>query len=228
LPNAVGLFVTRVADGRAGLVGLLHRVVRWRIGLKWYAIALFAPIAMAFLALALHVLLGNGAPGFAPASQLLPILLIAVFTGGLGEELGWRGTALPRLQARWNAFISSLILGVLWGLYHLPAFLLSGLPQQSLPLMSFMVASLGLTVLISWTFNHTGGSLIPVFLYHCAFNFIGNAAGIFGVPALFRLFACVVSVAAIAVTVGDWTRFTQPATGSPQGGGLYHENRSRA
>jgi membrane protease YdiL (CAAX protease family) len=228
LPNAVGLFVTGVADGRAGLRELFQRVVLWRIGLKWYAIALFAPIAMAFLTLGLYALLGNGAPGFAPASQLLPILMIAVFTGALGEELGWRGTALPRLQARWNALTSSLILGVLWGLYHLPAFLLSGLPQQSLPLLSFMVAALALTVLISWTFNHTGGSLIPVFLYHCAFNFIGNAAGIFAVPALFWLLAGVASVAAVAVIALDWSRFTRPAAGSVSAIGGYSEDRSRA
>jgi membrane protease YdiL (CAAX protease family) len=214
LPNAVGLIVTGLADGRAGLRELFQRVGLWRIGLKWYAIALFAPVAMALLAIGICVFLGNGAPDLARAGQLFPILLGAVFTEAMGGELGWRGTALPRLQARWNAFISSLVLGVLWGLYHLPAFLLSGLPQHGLPLLSFMVAALALTVLISWMFNHTGGSLIPVFLYHCAFNFIGNATGIFAVPALFWLFAGVVSVAAVAVILCDWRCFSRRTTGS--------------
>ena len=179
LPNGVGLLVTGVAGGRAGLRGLFSKVVLWRISLKWYAIALFVPTITAFLAIGLNMLFGNAVPDSAPASQLLPIVLIAVFTGALGEELGWRGTALPRLQGRWNALISNLILGVLWGLYHLPSFLLSGLPLQDAPLVPFMVASIAMTILISWTFNHTGGSLIPVFLYHFAFNFIGNATGIF-------------------------------------------------
>jgi membrane protease YdiL (CAAX protease family) len=172
---------------------------------------------MAFLAIGLYALSGNGVPGLAPASQLLPIALGAVFTGAMGEELGWRGTALPRLQARWNVLISSLILGVLWGLYHLPSFLLVGLPLQGLPLVPFMVAALGLTILISWTFNHTGGSLIPVFLYHFAFNFIGNASGLFGLPALLWSLAGICGVVAIAVIALDWARFTRFAIASTDG-----------
>jgi len=217
LPNGVGLLVTGVAGGRAGLRELFSKVVVWRIDLKWYAIALFVPTTMAFLAIGLYTFFGNAVPDFAPASQLLPIVLLAVFTGAMGEELGWRGTALPRLQARWNALISSLILGVLWGLYQLPSFLLSGLPLQNLPLIPFMVAALGITILISWTFNHTGGSLIIVFLYHFAFNFIGNVTGSFGVPVLFWVLAGICSVVAIAVIVLDWTRFTRPATASTEG-----------
>lgn len=216
LPNGVGVFVTGVAGTRAGLRELFSKVVLWRIGLKWYAIALFLPIAMGFLAIGLYTLFGNAVPDFAPATQLLPIVLLAVFTGAMGEELGWRGTALPRLQARWNALISSLILGVLWGLYHLPSFVLSGLPLQDLPLIPFMVAALGITILISWTFNHTGGSLIIVFLYHFAFNFIGSATGIFGVPALLWLFAGICSVVAIAVIALDWARFTRLTTPSTE------------
>jgi membrane protease YdiL (CAAX protease family) len=210
LPNAVGVFVTWVAGGRKGLRELFSRVVLWRIGLKWYAIALAVPIILVFLAIGLYQVLGNAAPDPVPASQLWPIFLSAVFTGAMGEELGWRGTALPRLQARWNALISSLILGVLWGLYHLPSFLLSGLPLKDMPLLPFMVAALGLTVLVTWTFNRTGGSLIPVFLYHFAFNFIGNATGIHGIPALLWLLAGICSLAAMAVVSLDWARFTRP------------------
>lgn len=217
LPNIVGLLVTGIAGGREGLRELFSKVVLWRIGLKWYAVALFVPIAAAFLALGLYVLMGNTAPGFAPANQLLPIFLVAVFTGAMGEELGWRGTALPLLQSRWNALVSSLVLGVLWGLYHLPSFLLSGLPLNDIPLIPFMVAALAITVLVSWTFNRTSGSLIPVFLYHFAFNFIGNAAGIFGIPALLWLLAGVCSVMAVAVIALDWNRFTRPFYESTEG-----------
>lgn len=217
LPNSVGLLVTGVAGGQAGLRELFSKVVLWRISLKWYVIALFVPITIAFLAIRLYMLIGNPLPDFAPANQLLLIILIAVFTGAMGEELGWRGTALPRLQARWNALISSLILGVLWGLYHLPSFLLSGLPLQNLPLLPFMLGALGISILISWTFNQTCGSLITVFIYHFAFNFIGNATGIFVVPELFWLFAGICSLVAIAVITLDWTSFTRPATASTEG-----------
>jgi hypothetical protein len=113
--------------------------------------------------------------------------------------------------------ISSLILGLLWGLYHLPAFLLSGFPQQELPILPFIVAALALTVLVTWTFNHTGGSLIPVFLYHFSFNLMLNVTGIIGLPALFSLLAGIASVAAIAVIAIDWRRFTTLATRSTEG-----------
>jgi membrane protease YdiL (CAAX protease family) len=217
LPNAVGLLVVGVADGRAGLRELFSKVVLWRVDLKWYAVALSAPIAMTFVAIGLYTVLGYAAPDAPPASQLLPIALGAVFTGAMGEELGWRGTALPRLQARWNALTSNLILGVLWGLYHIPAFLLSGLPLKDMPLIPFMVAALGLTTLITWTFNRTGGSLIPGFLYHCAFNFIGNATGAFGVPALLWVLAAICGVTAVAVIALDWARFSRPLIASREG-----------
>ncbi len=211
LPNAVGVFVTGVAVGRAGLRELFGRAVLWRIGLSWYAIALSLPVTMTYLAIGLYVLLGNGVRDPAPAGQLLPMALEAIFLGAMGEELGWRGTALPRLQARWNALVSSLILGLLWGLYHLPSFFLSGLPLQDMPLIPFMLVALGLTILISWTYNRTGGSLVPVFLYHCAFNFAGNATGANGVPALLWLLAGVCGIAALAVIALDWARFTRSA-----------------
>jgi membrane protease YdiL (CAAX protease family) len=217
LPNAVGVFVTWLAGGRQGLRELFRRVVLWRIGLKWYGIALSVPIILAFVAIGLYRVLGNTAPDPAPASQLWPIFLSAVFTGAMGEELGWRGTARPRLQARWNALTSSLILGVLWGLYNLPSFFLSGLPLEDMPLLPFMVTALGLTTLVTWTFNRTGGSLIPVFLYHFAFNLIGNATGIYGTAALLWLLAGLCGVAAMAVVALDWARFTRPRATSTEG-----------
>lgn len=216
LPNAVGLLVTGVAGGRTGLQQLFRRVVLWRIEPKWYAVAFLLPIAITLAAIGLSALFGKAVPVFAPASQLLPIVLVALFTGATGEELGWRGTALPQLQARWTALTSSLVLGVLWGLYHLPSFLLSGLPLQDAPLIPFMFAALGLTILVSWTFNHTRGSLITVFLYHFAFNLILNVTDILSAPALFWLLGGICLVVAIAVIALDWAPFTRSATASAE------------
>jgi CAAX protease family protein len=211
LPNAVGLVITAVADGRAGLSELFHRVLLWRIKLKWYLIAFFLPIILAFLAIGIYALTGHAIPDFAPTSQLLLIVFTCLFTGAMGEELGWRGTALPRLQTRWNALISSIILGVLWGLYHLPSFLLSGLPLQNAPLIPFMLGALAITILVTWTFNHTNGSLIPVFLYHFSFNLILNVTGIISYPTLFGLFTAITLVASILVVVLERISIVQPA-----------------
>jgi len=191
-----------------------RRIVLWRIGIKWYASALSVPVMVAFLAIGLNLIFQGPKPEFIPASQLLPIVLIAVFTGALGEELGWRGTALPLLQDRWNPLVSSLILGVLWGLFHLPSFFLSGMPLQETPIIPFMVMTIFYTFLITWTFNHTSGSLIPPFLYHFAFNFIGNATGIFGIPYLLNVLAGIYGVIAIVVIACDWSVFTRSANSS--------------
>ena len=218
LPNGIGLLVTGVAGGRAGLRELFGRVVLWRINVKWYAIASFVPAAVAFLAIGLWALLGNAVPDFASADMLLPLILLAVFTGATGEELGWRGTALPRLQARWNVLTSSLVLGVLWALYHLPSFFLSGMPLENAPLITFMVGTVGINVFISWIFNHTGGSLLMMFLFHFALNLMGNVTGIYSAPALFGLLAAIYCVVAIGVIVFDWGLFTQltcPSTKRP-------------
>jgi membrane protease YdiL (CAAX protease family) len=212
LPNAVGILVTAAAGGRPALRELFNKVILWRIPFKWYLAATLLPPAIAFLAIGIYRLSGHPMPTFASLNQLPVILLLCLFTGAMGEELGWRGTALPRMQGRWNPLVSSLILGVLWGLYHLPSFLLSGLPLEEAPLIPFMLGALGLTVLVSWTFNHTRGSLIAVFLYHFAFNFILNLTGIPGDARLFWWLGWTCIAAAAIVVLLDWKRFTQRIT----------------
>jgi len=216
LPNIVGLIVTGVASGRTGLRELFSKIVLWRISFKWYVFAVFIPTILALLAIGLDFLFSNAKPEFAPQNQLIPIILLSIFTGAMGEELGWRGTALPRLQARYNALSSGLLLGVFWGLYHLPSFLLSGLPLKNAPLIPFMFGAIGLTIFVSWTFNHTSGSLIPVFLYHFMFNFILNVTGIPNNPNLFWLLGSLCVIAAFLIVVFDRNRFTQSLTTSTE------------
>ena len=216
LPNIVGVFITGMAGGRKGLAEMASKIVLWRISFKWYVMAALLPLAIPFLSRWIYKLMGNPVPGVVPLDQIPFLLFVSIFTGAMGEELGWRGTALPRLQARWNALISSLILGVLWGLYHLPSFLISGLPLQDAPLIPFMLGALGLTVFVSWTFNHTRGSLIAVFLYHFAFNFAINAAGIPSDSSLFWLLGCVCLFVASLVVILDWTHFTRKMTASTE------------
>lgn len=212
LPNVIGILVTAIAGGRPALNELFNKVILWRIPFKWYLVAMLLPPTIAFTAIGIYWLLGYSIPSFAPLNQWPLVILLCIFTGAMGEELGWRGTALPRLQARWNALISSLILGVLWGLYHLPSFLLSGLPLKDAPLIPFMLDALGLTILVTWTFNHTSGSLIAVFLYHFAFNFILNVTGIPGDSTLLWWLGWVCIVIAAIVVILDWKRFTRNIT----------------
>ena len=127
-PFLAALVVLAVTEGKSGVMGLLRRMVRWRVGLQWYAVALLLPIVVTLAAAALNVfLLGaqrtSSAADLGGWSSFLLLFLLSLFIPGLAgtwEEPGFRGYALPRLQFRYSALIASLILGVLWAFWHLP------------------------------------------------------------------------------------------------------------
>jgi hypothetical protein len=125
-PFLAALVVLMVAHGKSGVVGLLRRMVRWRVGLRWYAVALLLPVGLAVAATVLNVLLGAQAPspaelgGWTSLFSTLAIVLLVPGVGGAWEEPGWRGYALPRLQTGRSALSASLILGVLIVGWHVP------------------------------------------------------------------------------------------------------------
>jgi membrane protease YdiL (CAAX protease family) len=97
---------------------------------------------------------------------MVPVALVFAFPNTLGEELGWRGFALPRLQAKYNALVSSTILGLFWGFWHIPLWIAFG--QTRLPLFIDVVSMVQLAILYTWVYNSTGGSLLLVWLFHVA------------------------------------------------------------
>jgi membrane protease YdiL (CAAX protease family) len=139
-PTLAALILTAQLDGRQGVRLWLSQLSRWRVGLRWYAFAILGPTCIALLALGLDLLLGGSAPslasittrfGLAPNQLslfglLLPFIFLVTLVGGgpIAEELGWRGYAQPRLQARIGAGRAGLLIGVLWSLWHVPLFLL--------------------------------------------------------------------------------------------------------
>ena len=208
LPNIAGILITGVNDERDGLRRLFGRVVRWQVGYKWYVIAWWAPVVITMLALSIYALSGNALPAIVPEAMVVPLLLFNVILGPLGEELGWRGTALPLMQERWNVSTASLVLGVVWGLYHLPTFILPGLPQNNVPPLAFLLGAMAFNIFMVWMFNHTHGSLIMPFLAHWAFNFINSATGVYSVPALLWLIAGLWWIVAAAIIASEQVRFT--------------------
>jgi uncharacterized protein len=218
IPNLVGLAVTARTDGRAGLGHLFGRVVRWRFGWWWYAIAVSLPPAAVVLAIGIGMLLGLAAPRVSTDVAVLgPLLLVNLLAGPLGEELGWRGTALPRLLSRWGALISSLVLGLAWWTFHTPGFLLDLFPPGFSP-VSALLGALALTVLITWMFNQTGGSLIPGALTHLSINFVTTTTGVVASPVLYGLTVGVLVIAAGTVVLvfgrERLIRFAPPGTGA--------------
>lgn len=186
VPGLLVFALTRVADfsfsiagvvliwmtaGRPGLRTLASRLTRVRIGWQWYLVALL-PVVL-YTAAAVFagvtddaVALTVDASPAAIRAVLFAIdggLLVTLFLrGALGEELGLRGFALPRLQERTNPFHASLVIGVLWGLWHLPVLV----GREPLIVVVFLLLAIGLSFVFTWLFNGSGGSLVPVLLFH--------------------------------------------------------------
>ena len=170
-PMVTALIVTALIGGKDGLKALLRRQVQWRVSIGWYAVAIGLPIALELVTVALNVAMGAHAPtwdGMRPWPTILGMTaLYAVFSGPLGEELGWRGFALPRLLGRfaarpYGALVASLILGVIHAAWHLPLLLIG---EQDVPsLLGPIVAA----ILITWLFQHVRGSVLLVVLFHAA------------------------------------------------------------
>ena len=171
VPSVLGVLFVALLRGRSGVRILLGRLLRARIGLRWYlaAVALAVP---ALCAVWISTLLGGPSPVVVTTiSAVVVSFLFSIFPGSaVGEELGWRGFALPRLQARHSALAASLIVGAAWGIYHLPLFLL-GSPTRPLALfLPFAIGSVIMSIFYTWMYNGTGGSLLIVVLLHATTN----------------------------------------------------------
>lgn len=170
-PLAAALFVTWQSGTTREF---LQRGWRLKVGLRWYLFALFAPAVLMIAAIAIHVALGGVAPTFPLWHQwpLVVVNFVAVLLigGPLGEEFGWRGFALPRLQEKLGFWGSSVALGVIWALWHLPLFWLDDAPQNQIPFVLFFLMTIPLSVLFAWLFNKTGGSVLLAMLFHGAVN----------------------------------------------------------
>jgi membrane protease YdiL (CAAX protease family) len=185
-PALAAYIMIRITAGKAGLLGLRSRLRQWRVGWQWYGFILLGIPASMVLGVAVL-------PGALASFRGLPrpflvsylISFVAIFLGGgpLGEEPGWRGFALPRMQSRYGALRATLLLGVLWTGWHLPDFLTSAQKGGSgtdvsvfwvgLPL--FFLEVMALSVIFTWVFNHTHGSVFIAMVLHASYNTFGTA-----------------------------------------------------
>lgn len=186
---AVGAFVmTGVVEGKAGIVRLLRRCIQWRVGIQWYVFLLLGvPLIIVLGTIVVPGALGSFQPIVGPLLVAYPMAFVLTFLlgGPLGEEPGWRGFALPRLQERNGPVWGSVILGVLWALWHFPLFWSGVWTPPTIPnMVMFVVMITGLTVMMTWVFNHAAGSVLITMLMHASFNTFANkiAAPLFPAP----------------------------------------------
>jgi membrane protease YdiL (CAAX protease family) len=174
-PLVAALVITAVVDGRRGLRELGSRMLRWRIGWQWYAVALLVPLALVLGTGGLNVALG------APRSVILELsiseavllfalrLVVPVFSP-IGEEPGWRGFALPRLLDGGSPLGATVILAPLVALWHVPLIFIE---SEDLPPI-FLLTTVAVTFFYTWLFVHTGGSVFITILAHAAEGLIGR------------------------------------------------------
>ena len=178
-PAMAAITMVGVIEGKAGLRGLRSRVGIWRLGWKWYLFILLGIPAMFMIGVIFQPGAVAGFLGVTPVVLVsYPVYYVAVwFAGGpLGEEIGWRGFALPRMQPRYGPLRGTLLLGVLWTFWHLEDFLTKaqgGGPGTGWAVFFtnfpiFLTAVVGLAIVMTWLFNHTRGSIFAAISAHAS------------------------------------------------------------
>jgi membrane protease YdiL (CAAX protease family) len=174
-PFLAAIVVLALTEGKAGIVGLFRRMVRWRVAPGWYAVALLLPAVLTAVATMLNVMLGAQAPSPAQLGawpgilSTFAIVLLIPGVGGAWEEPGWRGYAVPRLQHGRSALVASLILGVLIAGWHLPLIVVG---QVYYPDIALILAAV---IVFNWVFNNAKGSVLIIMLMHAANNAVSGS-----------------------------------------------------
>jgi len=164
-PGISGIFLVWRHYGLKGLGSFFRRLTLWRAPIQWWLFLLLGIPVIIYAAAAIKGTIGNPFP-FSPWIMVFPALIQSLLLGPMGEEFGWRGLALPLLQRRFAPFWASLILGVVWALWHAPAFVMSGTPQSAWSFGPFFLGLIAITVIMTPLFNASRGSLLIAILYH--------------------------------------------------------------
>lgn len=206
-PNLAAVVVTGVTEGKSAVKRLFAGWLRWRMSAWWYVFGL-APILIAFASAGLFIAFGDGDASEVTTrlstSGFVLMLLFHTIQGATGEELGWRGFALPGLQKRFSPLVSALILGLVvsgWhGLLHLVS-------PTGLPEWQFWILMISYSVIIGWAYNRSRGSVLVATIFHFSFNFglelVSTGLGLVPLSNLFSIQTAVyagVAVVLIALT----------------------------
>ena len=170
-PALMALAVTARDEGRRGVRVLLRRMIQWQVGWRWYLFAVAYMPAVKLSVALIYRLMTGAWPRFGTDSWYIIVPAIIISTPvQAGEEIGWRGYALPRLAGRFGFARASLLLGLIWACWHLPLFFVPGADKygQSFPIWTLQVVAL--SVAITWLYAGAGGSLLLTMLMHSAVN----------------------------------------------------------
>jgi membrane protease YdiL (CAAX protease family) len=195
-PLVAAFVVIAVTRGRQGLKEWAGRIFRWRVGFRWVLISLGIYPLVSLAAFAISSLASGGRwtvammwqagfenlqqnaarIGLNPENtgQIFAILLVTSFIVPMFEEGGWRAFAIPRLQERYSALVSGLLMGVIWSLWHLPSFFTVGSDHDGMPFLWFLIAIVSISVLMVWIMNHTDQSALMTIIFHFSIIISGH------------------------------------------------------
>lgn len=189
-PSLAGIVVVASFSTGTGLCDWLMRCLNWRVGWKWCLLAFGFPPAVMIVAIGLHRLLGGPMPALMSSDHIpLAIMnygIVFLIGGPIGEEFGWRGYLMPALTPRMDWRVASLLIGIIWGLWHLPLFFLTSTPQAQMPMLVFFLNILAGSVVFSWLFERTQGSILPALVLHTSLNAWTGMLGIVPTAATSR------------------------------------------
>lgn len=209
-PSLSAFIVVRLFEGRSGTRNLRAQLKTCHVSMGWYALALLGPAGLLLVDEAVHLHLGGHPPehwislpsveGFFPGS--LFFLIMSLLAGAIGEEFGWRGFAQPRLQKRYGALKASLLVGLIWGTFHL---WIVPICPHCLNLTDVLVTQylrlIATAIIYAWIFNSTNGSLFLVMMAHTGHNlWVALMRNIGGGPILIAVSYTVVAAVVILMT----------------------------
>jgi membrane protease YdiL (CAAX protease family) len=164
-PAIAAISIVFIKSGFFGLKSFLSRILIWRVHFAWYLFLLIGMPVLFYLGAALNGSLFDN-PFPLESLKTLPLIMLLSMIKGPIEEFGWRGFALPLMQRKFAPFWASIILGIIWGIWHIPAFLASGTQQSSWSFMPFFLGTITISVVITALFNSSKGSLFITALFH--------------------------------------------------------------
>lgn len=181
-PTVAALVLSELLYGWQGLGDLLKRIARWRVGFGWYLFALFSTLIIGLTAIGVHTLAGGVTP---PMNQIVLVQALLPLPAGLPEEYGWRGFALPHLLKKRSALVASLTIALFWVVWHIS---ISPVLKNVSLLGLFLLEGIPLTILFSWLYINSRGSILLVVLYHLIYNVVVYMLNIPGSPSLWAVY----------------------------------------
>ncbi len=188
MPGIIAALLALYLGGKTELADLFRPIKTWRVGLVWYLFALLFQVGLFYIARLVDGIRGISPEVVSPlvsmygvemAALMTPVLILSALPGAFAEELGWRGFALPRLQQKSSPLIASLVIAIIWGIWHLPLLVYFGefAPNDIASMAMVVLNFIPITLLYTWLYNRTHGSLLLVTLFHAGQQFSNNFLG---------------------------------------------------